>query len=788
MPFRTPATCSEDALLALVGAAEEGLVALDAEGTVLHANRAALDLLGRGSEDLAGESYHELGIPEVEQRIERALAGGSHSSARFQVQIGERALTGRITRARGASRVLSLSLRDETELIDERDRNEAVLSATADGLVLLDPADKVTYINPAACTMLRTSRRKLIGRSVSIDGLLSLKPADYRGEPDTRCSDFKECGRPECPAFTSEELRCWLVTGTLCHPESGPCTFEQKRTECEECDYHRTYAEAFDPLGSEAVSEVELKNDGHELVVKARVSAVVDAGGNYIGRVLALHDVTAEREIADMKNEFVSTVSHELRTPLTSIKGYVDLILDGSAGEINEMQQEFLGIVKENSDRLVELINEMLDISRIESGRVHLRVEPVNMTESIQGAVDTFRAVLSQVDRTVDLQVPEDLPLVAADRDRVGQVLINLISNAIKYSPGGGRVSVTAKHEGDRVVVSVTDRGLGISREDQKRLFTKFYRVDTAMTREIGGTGLGLSICKTIIELLGGEIGCKSRIGEGSTFWFSVPVAAESMVRTPELEGPEEIGGTVLVIDRDPDVADLIETYLLRRGYDVVKAHNADDALALALKVRPRAITLDVILDEGDGFDLLHRLKEREATRDIPVVVLSIVCDEGKSCRMGAANYLEKPIDQARLLKIIDEIVGSVSSPVALVVDDDRDVVRVLSETLRKKGFAVVGAYDGTEAVAAIEQRVPDIIVTDLKMPKMDGYQLIQRVKTTPEWAEVPVLVMTAHRIDRSRIDVLELAAHRLHKPFSPELIADEVAAVIGSVHGGATR
>jgi CheY-like chemotaxis protein len=214
----------------------------------------------------------------------------------------------------------------------------------------------------------------------------------------------------------------------------------------------------------------------------------------------------------------------------------------------------------------------------------------------------------------------------------------------------------------------------------------------------------------------------------------------------------------------------------------VVKAFNADDALLQALKVKPRAITLDVILDEGDGFDLLHRLKEHAETRDIPVVVLSIVCDEGKSCRMGAANYLEKPIDQARLLKMIDEIVGSASSPVALVVDDDRDTVRVLSETLRKKGFAVVAAYDGTEAIAALEQRgVPNIIVTDLKMPKMDGYDLIQRVKKTPQWAEVPIVVMTAHRIDRSRVDVLELAAYRMHKPFSPELIAEEVGELIAA-------
>ena len=307
------------------------------------------------------------------------------------------------------------------------------------------------------------------------------------------------------------------------------------------------------------------------------------------------------------------------------------------------------------------------------------------------------------------------------------------------------------------------------------------------MTREIGGTGLGLSICKTIIELLGGEIGVKSTVGKGSTFWFSLPVAPVEMVRIPLLEGPDGFsGGTILVVDRDPEVADLIDTYLSRRGYGVVKAHTADEALVAALRYKPRAITLDVILDEGDGFELLHRLKESPDTANIPVVVLSIVCDEGRSCRMGAANYLEKPIDQSRLLNMINDIVGTISSPVALVVDDDRDVVKMLSETLKRKGFAVAKAYDGAEAIASLEQRIPDIIVSDLKMPKMDGYELIQRVKTTADWAHIPIVVMTAHRIDPDRIRLLDLATHLLNKPITLEGIAAEVEAVlVGRGTGG---
>ena len=780
MASRTSVTCSASTLSALLEASDEGLLAFDSAGHIQFANTAAMELLDRTTEELLGAGVSALGIPELESRVERALAGRSHSAARFTFQHGDLSLSGHTARTRGTEPSVLVSLRDETQLAEERDANRAVLAATADGLVLLAPDDSVTYVNPAALTMLRTTSRKMLGKKVSIDKLLQIEEAKFEDAEPTHCKDARNCNLPDCPAYHAEDLRCWLVSGTLCGADHHSGTFAEKRDTCLECDFHTDHADMFDALDGVEPAEVELKYDDAELVVKVGVSAVVDSAGEYIGRVIALRDITAEREIADMKNEFVSTVSHELRTPLTSIKGYVDLILDGSAGEINEVQQDFLGIVKENSDRLVELINEMLDISRIESGRVHLRVEPMGIAESIDGSVDTFRAVLAQTGRSIEIHVPANLPPVIADRDRVGQVMINLLSNALKYSPGGGRVDVTASHNGDFVTVAITDQGLGIGKEDLKRLFTKFYRVDSAMTREIGGTGLGLSICKNIIELLGGEITVKSKLGSGSTFSFTLPVATDDMVRTPSLAGPSEVSGTVLVIDHDPYVADLIETYLVKRGYSVVKAHTADEAMATAIRVKPGAITLDVILEGTDGFDLLHRLKEEPITTGIPVVVLSIVCDEGRSCRLGAANYLEKPIDHGRLLDMIDQLVGGKTSPVALVVDDDRDVVKLLSETLRQKGFAVVGAYDGAEAIASLETgMIPDIIVSDLKMPKVDGYQLIQKVKTTPAWDAIPIVVMTAHRIDPERIDILDLATYHLNKPLSPEAIAEAVGTLL---------
>jgi len=681
----------------------------------------------------------------------------------------KRAPATRFTPARADGRLIAVDASAGTPFV-----NEAVLAASGDGLVLLSADDRITYVNPAATEMLGVARTKLLGKEVSVDtlvGIEPLTPTDAR-----RCRDILDCTMEDCPAYDAEDIRCWLMTGTLCR-NGAPVTFSEKRDTCKDCEVHRANAEAFDPLDSDEYKEIEF--DDPKRVVKARVSPVIDEEGDYIGRVLAMHDITHEREIDQMKNEFVSTVSHELRTPLTSIKGYVDLILDGDAGEVNEIQEEFLGIVKENSDRLVEMINDMLDISRIESGRIRLKIEPVSIADSIAGAVDTFRAVLNQTGRDIKVRVRDNVPLVAVDRDRVGQVLINLISNALKYSPDAGNVTITAKPVDGFVQVSIADKGMGISREDQKKLFTKFYRVDSAMTREIGGTGLGLSITRSIIELLGGRVSVRSKVGEGSTFSFAVPIARPDLVRTPSLEAPEQVGGTVLVVDQDPDVADLIETYLVKRGYDVVKAHTAEEALTIALRVRPRLITLDVILEGGDGFELLQCLKDHEETANIPVVVLSIICDEGRSCRLGAAEYLEKPIDQQRLIEIIDPLVGSVAFPVALVVDDDHSVVRVLSQSLRRRGFTVAAAYDGTEALAAIEQHKPNIIITDLRMPRMDGYELIHRVKTTPEWQSIPIVIMTAHRIDRNQIDILNLAESRLSKPFSPELIAEQVEAML---------
>ena len=750
----------------------EPCLILDADGTVLIMNEAAEALFSRPRTEVVGRDIGALEDPELTRKVRAILTEGPEETVSFWVTDLDRRLSCRLAPySQDGEPGAVLSVRDDSELFREQERAAAILASTGDGLVVLSLDDIVTYVNPAACEMLACSPQDLLGRQTSIDALLSLEPV---GPGETvLCWETRGCRRTECPAYGQSDPRCWLLSGTR-SLDGHESSFVEKQTVCANCEVFRTNRDLVPESGMPRRREVPL-GETAERVARVTTNPVVDHGGRYVGTVTTIADVTMEREIGQMKTEFVSTVSHELRTPLTSIKGYIDLVLEGEAGDLTEAQEEFLGIVKDNSDRLVVLINDLLDISRIESGRVVLKIEPVDLGDTLADSVGTFRAVLDAGDIGLEVALPDDLPRVAADRVRVGQVVTNLVSNAVKYSPDGGTITVSARVEVGEVVLSVTDTGIGIGEEDQESLFAKFYRVDSSYTREVGGTGLGLAICKSIVELLGGRIWVESTLGAGSTFSFSLPVAPTGLVRTPEVEAPTEVtGGTVLVVDGEEHIANLIETYLGRRGYDVVKAGSGREAIELVERLRPDAITLDVMLEDMDGFDLLQRLKKDPATADIPVVVLSVVCDEGKSCRLGAADYIEKPIDPSRLVGVIDGVVGAMEAPIALVVDDDERVVEALSGHLRDKGFAVLAAHDGEEAMAAITGQRPDLVLLDLEMPVMDGYEVMRRVKTGADTRDIPIVVMTDRGFDDS-VDALGLAAGQLSKPFDADPVVESI-------------
>jgi PAS domain S-box-containing protein len=527
--------------------------------------------------------------------------------------------------------------------------------------------------------------------------------------------------------------------------------------------------------------------------------APVTMSDEYLGSVSVFRDVTAEVEADRAKTEFISTVSHELRTPMTSIKGYADLLLIGAAGAVNENQQRFLSVIKSNADRLSVLVNDLLDISRIESGRVKLELRPIAVASLLESVVVSLGSKFEEKHLTVQVALPEaELPRVLADRDRVIQILMNLVSNACQYTAPGGAVTVSAREAGEFVQIDVADTGIGISPDHQSKVFERFYRVDDPNVSEFPGTGLGLAIVKSLVEMHEGHIWLQSELGQGTTFSFtlravteSLPVGESSQPLAVVPEGEESAqpeaalemngeGRHVLVVEDDKDIADLIGRHLAHHGYRVSIAGRAQEALEKARADKPGLITLDIYLPDADGFELLQQLKNDPATRDIPVVIVSVMGDPQEGLRLGAVDYLTKPIDPLRLVSSVNRVLQGPGK--VLVVDDDRDTRDLLQTALEQRGFSVVLTSSGKRALTLARQEQPHLILLDLKLPGMDGYEVLQRLKNLPETAEIPVVVITGSLTDEElkQQKLLSLGAARfMTKPFAVDELVYEIGVLV---------
>jgi CheY-like chemotaxis protein/two-component sensor histidine kinase len=489
-----------------------------------------------------------------------------------------------------------------------------------------------------------------------------------------------------------------------------------------------------------------------------------------------------------MKTEFVSLVSHELRTPLTSIKGFTDLILDGDAGDVNYEAREYLGIIKRNADRLVALIDDLLDISRIESGSIKLNLEPVSMQEVIAEVVASLRPQIEQKSQTLIVEADPTLPPVRGERDRLVQVVTNLVSNAYKYTLAGGSIRIQAQRQDDFARINVTDTGIGIAAEDQKNLFTRFYRVDNSLTREGGGTGLGLSIVKSVVELNGGTVNLVSELGKGSTFTVTVPLAQPAVdIATPAptpAQAPAAAPGHrfILVVEEDPNIAELIRRYLERGGYSVDTASSSEEALQRVGQRRPDLITLDINLPGMDGLTVASRLAEAPETRRIPILVISVMQDKVRGAHLGLFNSLAKPINEEQLVGTVQRLLGQSRDRRVLVADDDADVRTLLRVALGKAGFAVKTARDGKEALAIARRGGIGLLLMDLRMPVMDGFAVLQALRKDQATAELPVIVMTGSERLKvgARASVLALgAADFVTKPFDLDTLIQEVRTIM---------
>jgi signal transduction histidine kinase/CheY-like chemotaxis protein len=371
---------------------------------------------------------------------------------------------------------------------------------------------------------------------------------------------------------------------------------------------------------------------------------------------IAIQNVQLFRELevaGRHKSEFLASMSHELRTPLNAVIGFSDVLLERMFGELNERQEEYIRDIRDSGRHLLELINEILDLSKVEAGRMELEPAALSLPDLLEYALAMVRERAARHGIALSLDVSPQVGVIWADELKLKQVVLNLLSNAVKFTPDGGSVDVRAEIEADEARVSVRDTGIGIDVADHERIFEAFQRGGREARSE--GTGLGLTLSKRIVELHGGRIWMSSRLGAGSTFAFAVPVRPGAAREEPLAEAaPERDLETVLVVEDDPHSAELLSVYLEGAGYRVAHARDGAEGLELARRLRPRAVVLDILLPRLDGWDLLARLKDDPATADSPVVVVSMLDERGKGLALGAVEYLVKPVGRDELIEALE--------------------------------------------------------------------------------------------------------------------------------------
>ena len=502
------------------------------------------------------------------------------------------------------------------------------------------------------------------------------------------------------------------------------------------------------------------------------------------------------REIDRLKSEFLSNVSHELRLPLTSILGFSELLLDRIPGDLTPDQDDYVRNIQESGQHLLEIINNLLNLSKLRSGKMEIHFHPFDLASLIDGIKRTTAPLVAKKGVSLETRVDPEAASLYTDEGKIKQILLNLLSNAIKFTPTGGEIRVrsrlTTLHDRPAVAIAVSDTGIGIRPEDKVKIFEAFQQLDGSYSRDYPGTGLGLSISKQFLELIGGRIDVESEYGRGSTFTITLPMQGASMASpaipreippAPATEDskpsalpipdrlpawrPAEINPAgsstlprILVVEDDPTVERLLTLCFNQEGYHVDHATDGEEAVEKAVLLKPFAITLDIMLPREDGWSVLQKLKQLPETKDIPVIIVSIIENRELGFSLGAADYFTKPIDRKAILESLKKF--DLSSTIKrkpvniLVIDDDPKILEMMSAILESEGYGVLRARQAMEGIDLAIEIQPDLILLDLLLPDISGFEALERLKLHPTAKNIPVIIFTARSLteeDRARLN-----------------------------------
>jgi len=485
-------------------------------------------------------------------------------------------------------------------------------------------------------------------------------------------------------------------------------------------------------------------------------------------RVRAEEELRRARAAAETanrtKSDFLAKMSHELRTPLNSIIGFSEMLADETFGTLNEKQHRYVENVLTSGRLLLQVINDILDLSKVEAGRMELSLAQFEVAQALDEVRALMESLAERKHHTMEVDIEPGLPSIVADPAKFRQITVNLLSNAIKFTPDGGRIRITARRPpGEPMIeIAVTDTGIGIAPEDTRRIFREFEQLDSEYVREQQGTGLGLALTKKLVELHGGRIQVESELDRGSTFRFYLPLRAQPSTApppaAPEPAAQAERGPLILVVEDDPRAGDLLGHFLTEAGYRVAHAASGSQAVALAKTLKPDAITLDILLPGEDGMAILGQLKGASGTRTIPVVVVSITDHRELGLSLGAVEWLVKPVQRDDFVTAVRRSMGPIPvghTPTVLVVDDEAPTVELLTEALNRNGLRALSATDGRTGVELALAHRPDVIVLDLVMPGMTGFQVVRQLRDHPDGRNIPILVFTGKELtaeDRAQL------------------------------------